>query len=303
MSGRGLADRVFAVAREEAEVIPRVLLDVDGVLADFHTPCLALINEYGGTNHKLEDFDDWNIFDALKTPPEVKSRVYKTMKRTGWCSNIGIYPGAKEGVELLLQHTNLYIVTSPMDGPTWTSERDSWLKRHFDIDSEHVIHTSAKYVCAGDMLIDDKISRTGRHTTSVDWPSDGLRVTRRSIRTAEDQRLIGGMTSTGWWKTSGMERGEPIVSDPDYMSMIATVADSLFQEESLGQRILTQWAVVELEASKMGYDILHDDLDREHQLRVNSRQLISILYEGTHFTPADDCIQLRAKNKTDSTLS
>jgi hypothetical protein len=31
------------------------------------------------------------------------------------------------------------------------------LKKHFSIDKHHVISTSAKYVCAGDVLIDDKL--------------------------------------------------------------------------------------------------------------------------------------------------
>ena len=167
---------------------PRVLLDVDGVLADFHTPCIELINQFGGTNHKVEDFDDWDIFNALKTPEDVKARVYEEMNKPGWCTNIKFYPGCQEGVAKLREIANVYVVTSPMKGETWTRERDRWLARHFNFTTKQIIHASAKYVCAGDFLIDDKIDNLVKwkkhnpnghpirwvmaHLASHEWPGE-----------------------------------------------------------------------------------------------------------------------------------
>jgi 5'(3')-deoxyribonucleotidase len=136
---------------------PRLLLDVDGVLADFHTPCIAIINRLMSTNFKVEDFETWDIFDALKVPADVKAKVYDEMNKTGWCTDIGVYPGAKDGVDSLREVADVYICTAPMRGPTWASERDRWLMKHFGFSTRQIIHTSAKYVCAGDFLVDDKV--------------------------------------------------------------------------------------------------------------------------------------------------
>lgn len=136
---------------------PRVLLDVDGVLADFHTPCIEIINRLMGTSHKVEDFDNWDIFDALKVPKDVRSKVYDEMHQPGWCTNIKVYPDAIVGVNKLREVAHVYVVTSPMKGDTWTSERDRWLARHFGFTTKRIIHGSAKYICAGDFLVDDKI--------------------------------------------------------------------------------------------------------------------------------------------------
>lgn len=136
---------------------PRVLLDCDGVLADFHTPCLKIINELSGKDHKLEDLTEWNLFDALGVTDIVRKQTYDRMNKPGWCRDIQLYPGCVEGVKNLRQVANVYVCTSPMNGPTWTHERDQWLREHFDFTTKHIIHTSAKYVCAGDFLVDDRI--------------------------------------------------------------------------------------------------------------------------------------------------
>lgn len=150
---------------------PRVLLDCDGVLADFHSSCLAVINNVFGTNYTLADVVEWDIFDSLKISRDDRSRVYDVMHRDEWCGDMGVYPGAQEGVALLQEHFDVFVVTSPMKGPTWTSEREKWLARNFDIHRSRVVHTSAKEICVGVALIDDKDENLAR------W---------HSIRTAED---------------------------------------------------------------------------------------------------------------------
>lgn len=158
----------------------RVLLDCDGVLADFLQPCLDIINRhmtkilraddgaivYGAAGEPslwsepktLADMTHWNIFDALGVPKAVKSLVYKEMKQPGWCETaIKPLPGAQEGVQMLRDCGHqITIVTSPMDGPTWTHERENWLHRHFDVRRRDVIHTEQKAIVHGAMLVDDK---------------------------------------------------------------------------------------------------------------------------------------------------
>lgn len=136
----------------------RVLLDADGVLINFHEPCLALINELAGTNHDLKGLAEWDIFKALNVPKDVVDKVYEIMKSPGWCRELPVYPEAKEGVELLRQVADVYISTSPMNGPTWMHERERALTHHFGFTSKQILHGSAKYLVAGDALVDDKVA-------------------------------------------------------------------------------------------------------------------------------------------------
>lgn len=153
----------------------RVLLDCDGPLADFHTPCLAIINRLAGTNFTLDDLREWDLFKALGVSGKIKSQTYDEMKLPGWCRDLKPYPGAIEGVKLLREISDVYVCTSPMDGPTWTSERDEWLEHYFGFTTKQIIHCSAKYVCAGDFLVDDKISNLQKwqlhhpHGIAVQW--------------------------------------------------------------------------------------------------------------------------------------
>jgi 5'(3')-deoxyribonucleotidase len=132
---------------------PRVLLDVDGVLADFLTPAYALLNYLGRTNHRPEDQTEWPMFDRFDKAHE--PAFIRACGEKGWCRNIPIYAGAKEGYRALAFRADPYIVTAPMPTAHWANERDEWLHEHFGIPRSRIVHTSAKFLVAGDVLIDD----------------------------------------------------------------------------------------------------------------------------------------------------
>src|SRR5690242_18826790 len=100
---------------------PRVLLDVDGVLCDFLNPALAVMNQLLGTNVKLEDMKSWHLFDAwdFEVPKKIQDACYDEWKKPGWCRKLPVYPDARAGVTKLQLIADVYIVTSPMNGPTW----------------------------------------------------------------------------------------------------------------------------------------------------------------------------------------
>lgn len=139
---------------------PRVLLDVDGVLCDFLNPALYVMNRLLGTNLALQDMKSWHLFDAwdIEVPKKVIDECYDIWKSPGWCRSLPVYPEAVEGVKKLQEIADVFIVTSPMNGPTWTHERERWLRHHFgeSMNRKCIIHTDAKYVCSGDILVDDK---------------------------------------------------------------------------------------------------------------------------------------------------
>ena len=134
---------------------PRMLVDVDGVLADFLTPSLAILSDLTNRRWVSEDFRTWDLFDLI--PRTFEKPFFDAVNQPGWCMNIPVYEGAVTGITRLRELTDLYIVTSPMNHvPTWTHEREKWLREHFSISHKRVVHTSAKFLCLGDFLVDDK---------------------------------------------------------------------------------------------------------------------------------------------------
>ena len=138
----------------------RFLVDVDGVLADFVSAYLDIVRAVTGRSHSPEHVTEFDIGKSLALSRDESSLVKRTLGNSqGIARELGVYPGAREGLAALREVADVYIVTSPWNSnPTWTHDREAWLEKHFRIKHDRVIHTSAKYVCCGDVLVDDKVS-------------------------------------------------------------------------------------------------------------------------------------------------
>lgn len=132
-----------------------ILLDVDGVIADFLTPFIALGNKISGLSLQESDIKDWEVADIF--PEQYRKQIVQEAKAQGFCSNILPYPRAIEAVKSLKILGDIYVVTSPWHSQTWVYERSEWLNKYFDFDRRKIIYTSSKYLVRGDILIDDKV--------------------------------------------------------------------------------------------------------------------------------------------------
>lgn len=142
----------------------RVLLDCDGVLSDFTSAVVELINQRFGSAFTPRDVKQFDFCAALNLHPKDATEVKRAIGETiGFAANLAVYEGAVEGLRKLREVADVYIVTSPWNSnPTWTSDREEWLWRKFKFPHARVIHTSAKYVCGGDVFVDDKTSAVER---------------------------------------------------------------------------------------------------------------------------------------------
>lgn len=130
---------------------PIVLLDCDGVLADF----------VGGYLRE--------ITDNIKLTDEEKRAVNDIVREPGFVLNLAVLDGAKAGVKALAKVSDLYIVTSPWNSRHWAGERQEWLCEHFkDLRLKKIVQTSAKHLVRGDFLVDDKASNCQAHGKA--WP-------------------------------------------------------------------------------------------------------------------------------------
>ena len=108
----------------------RVLVDMDGVMADF---------QGGRTNNKTE-----------RNPPE--------MYKYGFFENLPVIPGALENIQKLHQHPwiTLEIVTKPVaTAPHTYTEKVRWVAKHFPYLVDKITLTQDKQYTKGDFLIDD----------------------------------------------------------------------------------------------------------------------------------------------------
>lgn len=137
---------------------PRVLLDVDGVLADFVGSYLDLLASELGILASREQVIAFDIGASLGLTREQSSQMKRALgNKAQFARWLEVYPGAVEGVARLQDVADVYIVTSPWNSnPTWTFDREQWLREHFNIHHSRVVHTSAKHLCRGDFLVDDK---------------------------------------------------------------------------------------------------------------------------------------------------
>lgn len=181
---------------------PRVLLDCDGILANFIEPCLDVLHTLTDERYVHDDVKEWAIEKSLGVPKETWDQVYTKMQVAGFCSSIPLYPGTKDAIAELMSIADLYIVTSPLGGPHWAHEREKWLFEHFGIPAKKVASISSKYIVAGDVFMDDKTSHL------VEWTNhnpDGVAVRWNRLYNAGDE--WAGLQTDKWDVFLGIVKG------------------------------------------------------------------------------------------------
>lgn len=135
---------------------PVVLLDVDGVIANFVDAFLTVTNSLLGTAFVHDDVTDWDIGKSLHLTPSTEARVYGECAAEGFARLLKPYPDAIEGVRALTDVAEIYFVTSPLEGsPTWTHDREWWLNHYLGYPRSRVIHAKSKHLVSGDVFVDD----------------------------------------------------------------------------------------------------------------------------------------------------
>ncbi len=182
---------------------PRVLLDIDGCVADFITPVVRLVNDRMGTHFTVDDVTDFDLYAALGVPEDVQESVNAAIASPGFCASLEPYPDAIAGVAALRGLAEVRVVTSPWDSETWMRERERWVARYLGIPRKHVIHSYDKIVCAGATLIDD------RADTVAAWDNEH-----------HDQESMGAVLFTRPWNARASWLGHRAASWPELISLL-----------------------------------------------------------------------------------
>lgn len=138
-----------------APLLP-VLVDCDGVLATFNDHLLSLIE----SDRRHAHVTNYNIFNLIEGwhGTKVKQRALALCGRPDFWEAQPVMDGAFAAIETIRKSGfPIRCVTSPWYScRTWDYTRREWLKRHFDIDRDHVIVTGDKSIIGGALFIDDR---------------------------------------------------------------------------------------------------------------------------------------------------
>jgi 5'(3')-deoxyribonucleotidase len=138
---------------------PEILLDIDGVAANFIQGCIPIAEALVGRRVFHDDIDQFMIEHALGLGETQTVALYKAVMTEGWCRSLPAYEGAKEAVTFMREHATVIPVTAHFfDSKHWVYERDAWIIEHLGIPQTDIVHTHRKFQIDGDILIDDKIS-------------------------------------------------------------------------------------------------------------------------------------------------
>lgn len=125
----------------------KILLDCDGVLADFVSAALL-------AHDRPETHDEWHYWDFYRRWCLTAEDFWRPMRGAAWWFGIKPYPWA---ADLLKALGDVTIVTAPNSDPECPRGKLDWLRAHFGITHKRVVIAERKEILAhpGTVLIDD----------------------------------------------------------------------------------------------------------------------------------------------------
>lgn len=144
------------------EVVMLILVDMDGVVADFdlHTSILLTNRHPEVVQHPLDQRQQFYFEDDY---PEHKEKIQAITCGQGFFANLPMVPGAYQGMLRLvgLGH-DVRICTAPLTKNDYcVHEKYHWVRKNMPEFQRKLIITKDKTLVRGDILIDDKPIITG----------------------------------------------------------------------------------------------------------------------------------------------
>ena len=150
-----------------------VLVDCDGVLADFHTAVLDLAFSRAGICKSVEEWLVWDTKTALGWD-RADEEITKAVIENEFCYRMKAYPGALlflRTLERICGEENVLICTSPWNAE-WMSQRAAWLEDVARVPIKRQIQCSRKDLVEG-WLVDDSskhLQERGGHGFCIAQP-------------------------------------------------------------------------------------------------------------------------------------
>lgn len=132
----------------------RIVLDVDGVLADFSGHVLRTLQRKG---YQVPDHaTEWRFIDALPARAQPVARTF--LKSSKWWRGIPPMAGATRAVKQFraMGHQVVFASADYASCPGWTEARRNWLIEHVGAQKCDLVVAARKELVRGDLYVDDK---------------------------------------------------------------------------------------------------------------------------------------------------
>lgn len=153
-----------------------LLLDIDDVYC--FPGFLDAINTFLGKNYVIDDFSDYYM-DEVAIPKERFAEFNRFLNTRNLYENAQILPYADEVLKELNKVYNIYPCSSCINpfniassGRLFVDKYNFLIRTIPYIKPEHYIFTNVKYLCRGDIQIDDRLPNLHKHIeTRILFPS------------------------------------------------------------------------------------------------------------------------------------
>lgn len=150
----------------------RILVDMDGVLADFEGHFLARWAAEHPDKPAIPREERTTFYITQHYPKEFHHLIWDILLAPGFFAALPPIPGGLEALrEMLALGHDVHICSSPLLGnPTGASEKYIWVEQNLSRDwAARLILTSDKTVVDGDVLIDDRPDPTETGSFAPTW--------------------------------------------------------------------------------------------------------------------------------------
>lgn len=133
----------------------RILVDVDGVLADYIAGVCKHLQAAGHTYITPDTFNSWDLNSALTQ--EQISVMDRGTHSAGFCRALKWYRGAARFLVQLKRLGTVHALTAPLHtSPHWLDERVEWLAPFIPAEDIIFSRTQDKHLHTGSLLIEDR---------------------------------------------------------------------------------------------------------------------------------------------------
>jgi len=172
--------------------LPRIGIDMDGVIADALPRHLALYNAEFGAQLTLDDLHGLHLEDVVH--PDHRARLQEFLAAETFFADLPVIGDSVEVIDELRGRYEVFITSAAMDVPASFAAKFAWLGRHFPfIPPSHIVFCGDKSVIAADYLIDDEprhFARFGGEGILFSAPQNRRVTGYRRVDTWDDVRRL-----------------------------------------------------------------------------------------------------------------
>lgn len=129
----------------------RILVDMDGVLADVYHRFIELHEEEFGRRLTVKD-----IIGLKET--EAFPNLLKWVNSPGFFRSIPVMAGSQQGLKKLNEYYDIIVISMATEFPVSLTDKQLWLNEHFPfITWKQIVFCGSKSLIQADIMIDDHL--------------------------------------------------------------------------------------------------------------------------------------------------